>query len=139
MAASSCRRGSDVDAVAVEVHHGRKRWPSGVHHGPASPLRGATATSRRQHRPGNLAKYLPSLLDTADELKAVAKKLDAAAGDLHLGSEVSETVVKRTTLADCRVVYFVTHGLVAGDVAGLGEPSLALTLPREPSELDDGS
>ena len=31
-----------------------------------------------------------------------------------------------------------THGLVAGDVEGLGEPSLALTLPSEPSELDDG-
>jgi len=46
--------------------------------------------------------------------------------------------VKRTTLADYRVVYFATHGLVAGDVVGLGEPSLALTLPRQPTELDDG-
>jgi CHAT domain-containing protein len=36
------------------------------------------------------------------------------------------------------VVYFATHGLVAGDVAGLGEPSLALTLPKQPTELDDG-
>jgi CHAT domain-containing protein len=26
----------------------------------------------------------------------------------------------------------------AGDVKGLGEPSLALTIPSEPSELDDG-
>jgi CHAT domain-containing protein len=36
------------------------------------------------------------------------------------------------------VVYFATHGLVARDVAGLGEPSLGLTLPKQPSELDDG-
>jgi CHAT domain-containing protein len=78
------------------------------------------------------------LLDTADELKAVANKLGAALGDIHLGSDASETVVKRTALADYRVVYFATHGLVAGDVAGLGEPSLALTLPRQPTELDDG-
>jgi CHAT domain-containing protein len=85
-----------------------------------------------------LARYLPSLLDTADELKAVAAKLGAAAGDVHLGSDASETVVKRTALADFRVVYFATHGLVAGDVAGLGEPSLALTLPKQPTELDDG-
>jgi CHAT domain-containing protein len=85
-----------------------------------------------------LAEYLPSLLDTADELKAVAGKLGAAAGDVHLGSDASETVVKRTVLADYRVVYFATHGLVAGDVAGLGEPSLALTLPKQPTELDDG-
>jgi tetratricopeptide (TPR) repeat protein/CHAT domain-containing protein len=85
-----------------------------------------------------LARHLPPLPDTADELRAVAEKLGAAAGDLHLGSDASETTVKRTTLADYRVVYFATHGLVAGDVAGLGEPSLALTLPREPTELDDG-
>jgi CHAT domain-containing protein/Tfp pilus assembly protein PilF len=85
-----------------------------------------------------LARYLPSLPDTADELKAVAGKLGAAAGDIHLGSDASETTVKRTALADYRVVYFATHGLVAGDVAGLGEPSLALTLPKQPTELDDG-
>jgi tetratricopeptide (TPR) repeat protein len=85
-----------------------------------------------------LARYLPSLLDTADELKAVAKKLGAAAGDIHLGSDASETVVKRTALNNYRVVYFATHGLVAGDVGGLAEPSLALTLPNQPTELDDG-
>jgi CHAT domain-containing protein len=85
-----------------------------------------------------LAQSLMSLPDTADELKTVAGKLGAAAGDIHLGSDASETVVKRTALADYRVVYFATHGLIAGDVAGLGEPSLALTLPKQPTELDDG-
>jgi CHAT domain-containing protein len=85
-----------------------------------------------------LARYLPSLLDTADELKAVAAKLGAAAGDVHLGSDASETTVKQTALADYWVVHFATHGLVAGDVAGLGEPSLALTQPKQPTELDDG-
>ena len=41
-------------------------------------------------------------------------------------------------LADYRVVYFATHGLVAGDVKGLAEPSLALTLPQPPSDIDNG-
>jgi CHAT domain-containing protein len=41
-------------------------------------------------------------------------------------------------LIDYRVVYFATHGLVAGDVKGLAEPSLALTSPAQPSDLDDG-
>jgi CHAT domain-containing protein len=85
-----------------------------------------------------LAKALPSLLDTADELKAVAAKLGAPASDIHLANDASETTVKRAPLADYRVVYFATHGLVAGDVEGLGEPSLALTLPAKPTELDDG-
>src|ERR1700681_3876370 len=51
---------------------------------------------------------------------------------------MSETTVKRAALGDYRVVYFATHGLLAGDVKGLGEPSLALTIPNQPSELDDG-
>ena len=84
-----------------------------------------------------LAQALPSLLDSADELKAVAAKLAAPAADIHLGKDASETTVKRTALANYRVVYFATHGLVAGDIQGLGEPSLALTLPQQPSELDD--
>jgi CHAT domain-containing protein len=41
-------------------------------------------------------------------------------------------------LSDYRVVYFATHGLVAGDIKGLAEPSLALTLPNFPSETDTG-
>jgi CHAT domain-containing protein len=85
-----------------------------------------------------LAQALPSLLDTADELKAVAAKLGAPAADIHLDKDATETMVKRTALENYRVVYFATHGLVAGDVKGLGEPSLALTLPAQPSNFDDG-
>jgi tetratricopeptide (TPR) repeat protein/CHAT domain-containing protein len=85
-----------------------------------------------------LAHALPSLLDTADELKAVASKLGASAADIHLGADASVTTVKRTALADYRVVYFATHGLIAGDVKGLGEPALALSIPAQPSDLDDG-
>jgi hypothetical protein len=61
-----------------------------------------------------LAKALPSLLDSADELKAVAAKLGASKGDIHLDKDASETMVKRAPLADYRVVYFAAHGLVAG-------------------------
>ena len=85
-----------------------------------------------------LARALPRLADTADELKAVARKLGAPAGDVKLRKEASETNVKRMSLADYRVVYFATHGLVAGDIRGLAEPSLALTIPPQPSDLDDG-
>ena len=85
-----------------------------------------------------LAAALPRLPDTADELNAVARDLGASPADIHLGTDASETTVKRAPLADYAVVYFATHGLVAGDVKGLGEPSLALSIPKQPSELDDG-
>jgi CHAT domain-containing protein len=85
-----------------------------------------------------LAQALPQLPDTADELNAVAKDIGAAAGDIHLGSDASETTLKRTRLSDYAIVYFATHGLVAGDVKGVAEPSLALSIPAQPSEFDDG-
>jgi CHAT domain-containing protein/tetratricopeptide (TPR) repeat protein len=85
-----------------------------------------------------LAQALPALPETADELKAVAKELGAPMSDIYLGRDASETTVKRIPLASYQVVYFATHGLVAGDIKGLGEPSLALSLPKTPSVLDDG-
>jgi CHAT domain-containing protein len=85
-----------------------------------------------------LSKALPRLPETAAELRAVAKNLGAPESGLHLRQDASETTVKRAALADYRVVYFATHGLVAGEVKGLAEPSLALTLPKQPSDFDDG-
>jgi CHAT domain-containing protein len=81
---------------------------------------------------------LAQLPDTADELRAIAKRLGVPDGDIHLGRAASETTVKRLALADYRIVYFATHGLVAGDIKGVGEPSLALTLPAQATEIDDG-
>jgi CHAT domain-containing protein len=71
-------------------------------------------------------------------LQQVAQSLGAPASDIHLRADASETTVKRVPLADYRVVYFATHGLVAGDVKGLAEPSLALTIPRQPTPEDNG-
>lgn len=85
-----------------------------------------------------LAQALPQLPDTADELTAVARDVGAAKADIHLGRDASETTLKRAALAQYGIIYFATHGLVAGDVKGLAEPSLALSIPDQPSEFDDG-
>lgn len=85
-----------------------------------------------------LAQALAQLPDTADELNAVARDLGVAESDIHLGADASETTLKRTRLSDYSIVYFATHGLVAGDVKGLAEPSLALSIPAQPGEFDDG-
>ncbi len=88
--------------------------------------------------PAQLGQALGPLPDTADEVKDVAKRLGAADSDVFLGRAATETQVKSLPLSDYRIVYFATHGLVAGDVKGLAEPSLALTIPRTPSAHDDG-
>ena len=85
-----------------------------------------------------LSKALPRLEDTSDELLGIAKRMGVPSSDVHLRADASETSVKNAALADYRVVYFATHGLVAGDVQGLGEPSLALSLPKQATDKDDG-
>jgi CHAT domain-containing protein/Tfp pilus assembly protein PilF len=85
-----------------------------------------------------LGQSLPQLPETADELNAVALKLGAPSADVHLGRDARETTVKHLPLTDYRVVYFATHALVAGDVTGVAEPALALTMPAQPSQTDDG-
>jgi CHAT domain-containing protein len=85
-----------------------------------------------------LMQGLPPLPDTADELKAIAKALNVSATDILLGRDATVTAVKRAPLANYRIVYFATHGLVAGDVKGVAEPSLALSVPAKPTDDDDG-
>src|SRR5207248_10296487 len=90
----------------------------------------------------SLAKALPQLPDTADEVRAIAEVLKADKTDLKLGILASETTVKQTMLDSYRIVYFATHGLVAGEVEKFAkvkaEPALALTIPDTATELDDG-
>ena len=85
-----------------------------------------------------LANGLAALPGTADELKAVASDVGAPIGDVYLGKAASEGTVKTVPLSNFRIIYFATHALVAGDIKGLGEPALALTLPEKPTALDDG-
>src|SRR5262249_22065009 len=81
---------------------------------------------------------LPPLPETETELKTVARHLRASERELRLGLAATEAQVKQTDLSQYRIVYFATHGLVAGEVKGLAEPALALTPPAKASPLDDG-
>ena len=85
-----------------------------------------------------LSRGLQRQPETATELRAVAQNVGAPASSIYLRQAASETTVKRAALADYRVVYCATHGLVAGEIKGLAEPSLALTLPKNPNDIDDG-
>lgn len=89
-----------------------------------------------------LSNGLVQLPDTADELRAIGKLLGAREDEIILRRRASEDTVKHLSgsgdLADYRVVHFATHGLVAGEVKGLAEPALALSLPSRASGNDDG-
>jgi CHAT domain-containing protein len=63
-----------------------------------------------------LAKALPALPETADELRAVGTELGAEREDIKLGEAATVTNIKHSPLDHYRVVYFATHALVAGEV-----------------------
>jgi CHAT domain-containing protein/Tfp pilus assembly protein PilF len=81
---------------------------------------------------------LPALPETADELRAVAHDLGASDDDVKLGAAATVTQVTATPLEQYRVIDFATHGLIAGEIGGLSEPALVLSLPDKPSADDDG-
>jgi CHAT domain-containing protein/tetratricopeptide (TPR) repeat protein len=87
---------------------------------------------------GRLRSGLPALPDTADELRAVAKDLGASEGDVKLQEAATVTAVKSLPLDQYRIIEFATHGLVAGEVGGLSEPALVLSIPDRPTAEDDG-
>jgi CHAT domain-containing protein/Tfp pilus assembly protein PilF len=89
-----------------------------------------------------LEKALPPLPDTATELREVAASVHADPADIILGGGATVTRVKQERLDQFRIVYFATHGLLAGDVAQFqklsAEPALVLSLPAHPTQFDDG-
>lgn len=83
-------------------------------------------------------KAAPSLPETADELRAMARLLNADAGSLWLRARATERQVKQLDLSDYRLIAFATHGVTAGELSGIGEPGLLLTPPDEGTPEDDG-
>ena len=85
---------------------------------------------------------LVSLPETREELTFVSEALGGEQRDILLGSDATETKLGEMNangqLRSYRVVYFATHGLVAGELDGENEPALVLTLPQTPSTTDDG-
>jgi CHAT domain-containing protein len=81
---------------------------------------------------------LAPLPATETELKRLAAALKAGEGSIALGPAATETAVKRADLTRARIIAFATHGLVSGELAGVAEPALVFTPPKEASALDDG-
>ena len=86
----------------------------------------------------SLRTGLAPLPNTARELKSVAAALGVPSSEIKLGLDATERAVKLSPLRNYRIVYFATHGLVSGEINGLAEPALVLTLPERPNAEDDG-
>lgn len=91
-------------------------------------------------------RELEPLVETADEVCAVARELGATDRDVLLGPHATERTVKSLSrsggLESYRVIHFATHGLLANEtelaLGGPAEPALVLTPPDQASSEDDG-
>lgn len=100
--------------------------------------RGYASFFRGTAADGAMLCQLQPLPESADELKAIARSLGVPESEIKVQEAATETAVKQAPLDRYRIVHFATHGLVAGEITGLGEPGLALTVPKTPSTEDDG-
>ena len=82
---------------------------------------------------------VPRLPDTGDEIREIAAALGAdAQQDVFLQLRANEDQVRKMDLTNRRIVMFATHGLVPGELNGLGQPALALTAPQLAHIAGDG-
>jgi len=88
----------------------------------------------------DILAQLPPLPDTATEIKNVAAVVGAEKQDLLLGAEATETNFRQRPLAQYRILYFATHGLLPAELRCQSEPALALTPPSHAplSKDEDG-
>jgi CHAT domain-containing protein len=97
----------------------------------ASFFRGALANL-------DAVRNLPALPQTGPELRQLAAELGAGDNALFLGPRATESAVRKSDLADVRILAFATHGLLSGDLQGLAEPALAFSPPETATVDDDG-
>jgi CHAT domain-containing protein/tetratricopeptide (TPR) repeat protein len=82
-------------------------------------------------------RKLPALPETAVELRTIGRILGASGDDLLLGDRATEPMLRKMPLDRYRVIEFATHGLMSGELKGLAEPALILTLPQIPTAEND--
>jgi CHAT domain-containing protein/tetratricopeptide (TPR) repeat protein len=80
---------------------------------------------------------LPPLPAAEEELRGLAEAFPAGGRMLLIGPDAAEERFKRADLTGLDVLAFATHGLVAGEIAGLWEPALLLGT-GDPAAGEDG-
>jgi len=80
------------------------------------------------------AVAIPRLPETRGEVEAIARMFDRNATTLKLGSAASKAGLAGAELSQAAYVHLATHGILAGEVPGLGEPALVLAAGAAPGD-----
>lgn len=84
--------------------------------------------------PPELLRSLSSLPDTGLEIATVSRAVGADKRDILLGDQASEAAFRERRLADYRILYFATHGLLPGELRCQAQPGIVLTPPTMPAK-----
>ena len=87
--------------------------------------------------PAELLTGLAPLPDTGPEVRAVGASLGASSDDILTGTAATEAALRARPLADYRVLYFATHGLLPAELRCQSQPGLALSPPPQPATSKD--
>lgn len=140
----------DVSSLILVRQQDRRAPPGGGLIGFGDPILGPPQTFMADlNRPVHVTlgamtptlqsiRELPSVPETGDLLRGLARQFDAPPGSIHLQARATEAAVKGAAasgeLGRARVLVFATHGIAgARDV----EAGLVLTPPDEPTPTDD--
>ena len=82
-------------------------------------------------------KLFPELPETEDELRKISTKFDSNS-KLYLREDFNENQIKTTDFKKFKVVSFATHALVVGEIEGLAEPAIVLSVPDKATRDNDG-
>jgi CHAT domain-containing protein len=74
----------------------------------------------------NYQAYFTPLPETRTEVQAIARLFTNEPVNLSLGNKATEATVKQAGLEQYRFLHFATHGILGGEVPGIGEPALVL-------------
>jgi len=80
---------------------------------------------------------LSPLPETVGELRRVGRSLGASDDSIVVGGAATKNRLMAAPLKDYRILHFATHGLVAGELDGLKEPALVLSLPPHDRKAED--
>ena len=82
-------------------------------------------------------KMFPELPETENELRRISSKFDNKS-QLYLREEFNEKQIKNINFKNFKVISFATHALVVGEIDGLAEPAIVLSVPDKATKENDG-
>ncbi len=98
-------------------------------------VNGARAVTRGRLRSNAAGQVtVPRLPETKLEVDSIARLFSAGSSRIETGAAASKTTLLAADLRQVPYLHFATHGALAGEIPGLGEPALILAAGKDAAD-----